>query len=219
MINDEIVIRIKEDESVRLEITEKGKTRTKLIEPKTLFRCIESSLSFKPTPVSSGLLPPNIISVTGDDTGMRYAVVEYPYDTADITYMATKYPDFPLPRLVFGFSVESSGRLSKVKLGVPALGKLQPDTQMYYYPFSNVNRFSLCTGTNALPDIKSLQSLENLPGYILSLPDNDDHYQAENTRLGLGHRDLLEHLRDKDRQYYYDKVLIPMPGVTLKNFI
>ena len=90
---------------------------------------------------------------------------------------------------------------------------------MYYYPFSNVNRFSLCTGTNALPDIKSLQSLENLPGYILSLPDNDDHYRAEHTRLGLGHRDLLEHLRDKDRQYYYDKVLIPMPGVTLKNFI
>ena len=219
MINDEIVIRIKEDESVRLEITEKGKTRTKLIEPKTLFRCIESSLNLKPTPVSSGLLPPNIISVTGDDTGMRYAVVEYPYDTADITYMATKYPDFPLPRLVFGFSVESSGRLSKVKLGVPALGKLQPDTRMYYYPFSNVNRFSLCTGTNALPDIKSLQSLENLPGYILSLPDNDDHYRAEHTRLGLGHRDLLEHLRNKDRRYYYDKVLIPMPGVTLKNFI
>ena len=51
------------------------------------------------------------------------------------------------------------------------------------------------------------------------LPDNDDFYQERNNRLGMGHRDLLEHLRDKDRQYYYDQVLVPMPDTTLKDFI
>lgn len=56
-------------------------------------------------------------------------------------------------------------------------------------------------------------------GYILSLPDNDDRFNTQHNRLGLGHRDLMEHLCDKDRQYYYDHVLVPMPGVTLKNFI
>lgn len=219
MINDEVVIHIKEDKSVRLEITENGKTRTKLISPQTLFDCIKGSLSNAPVKVSTGLLPSNIISVTGDESGARYAVVEYPYETADITYMSTEYKDFPLPRLVFGFTVESSGRISQVKLGVPALGKLSPDTKMYYYPFSNVSHFSLCTGTNALPNIKTLQSLENLPNYIISLPDNDDYYQDEHTKLNLGHRDLLEHLKDKDRQYYYDEVLIQMPNATLKNFL
>ena len=219
MINDEVVIHIKEDRSVRLEITEDGKTRTKLISPQTLFDCIKGSLSKEPVKVSTGLLPSNIISVTGDESGARYAVVEYLYDTADITYMSTVYKDFPLPRLIFGFKVESSGRISEVKLGVPALGKLELDTKMYYYPFSNVSRFSLCTGTNALPNIKTLKSLEYLPGYIISLPDNDDYYQDEHTKLKLGHRDLLEHLKDKDRQYYYDKVLIQMPNATLKNFI
>ena len=112
MINDEVVIHIKEDKSVRLEITENGKTRTKLISPQTLFDCIKGSLSNAPVKVSTGLLPSNIISVTGDESGARYAVVEYPYETADITYMSTEYKDFPLPRLVFGFTVENSGRIS-----------------------------------------------------------------------------------------------------------
>lgn len=216
MINDEVVIHIKEDKSVRLELTENGKTRTKLISPQTLFDCIKGSLSSTPVEVASGLLPSNIISVTGDESDTRYAVVEYLYETADITYMSTEYKDLPLPRLIFGFKVESSGRISEVKLGVPALGKLSPDTKMYYYPFSNVSRFSLCTGANALPNIKMLQNLENLPSYILSLPDNDDHYDDEHTKLKLGHRDLLEHLKDKDRQYYYDKVLIIC--TTVNNF-
>lgn len=101
MINDEVVIHIKEDKSVRLEITENGKTRTKLISPQTLFDCIKGSLSSTPVKVASGLLPSNIISVTGDESGARYAVVEYPYETADITYMSTEYKDFPLPRLLF----------------------------------------------------------------------------------------------------------------------
>ena len=126
MINDEVVIHIKEDKSVRLEITENGKTRTKLISPQTLFDCIKGSLSNTPVKVSTGLLPSNIISVTGDESGARYAVVEYLYETADITYMSKEYKDFPLPRLIFGFTVESSGRISQVKLGVPALGKLSP---------------------------------------------------------------------------------------------
>lgn len=219
MIDDEVVIHIKEDKSVRLEITENGKTCTKLISPQTLFDCIKGSLSSTPVKIASGLLPSNIISVTGDETGARYAVVEYAYETADITYMTTEYKKFPLPRFIFGFKVESSGRISEVKLGVPALGKLEPDTKMYYYPFSNVSYFSLCTGTNTLPNIKSLKSLENLPGYIISLPDNDDHYLEKHNKLNLGHRDLLEHLKDKDRQYYYDKVLIQMPNATLKNFL
>ena len=46
-----------------------------------------------------------------------------------------------------------------------------------------------------------------------------DFYQERGNRLKMGHRDLLEHLRDKDRRYYYDHVLVPMPNTTLKDFI
>lgn len=218
MTNDEMVLRIREDKSIRLEFMEDGRMRTKVISIGTLTECIKGSLAG--LQISTGLLPKNALSAAIEsNNGQRYAVLEFPEERATVTYMQTEYPDFPLPRLLFGFRVESSGRISGVNIGVPELGKLTPATKMFFYPFSNVNRFHMCTGANSLPHIKSLQQLENLPYYILSLPDNDDFYQERNNRLKMGHRDLLEHLRDKDRQYYYDQVLVPMPNTTLKDFI
>ncbi len=218
MNNDEMLLRIREDKSIRLEFQENGENRTKVISVDTLIECIKNSLSG--IRISTGLLPVNALSVTVDtDHSQRYVTMEFPDETATVTYMQTEYPNFPLPRLLFGFRIEKSGRISGVNMGVPALGKLTPDTQMFYYPFSNVSRFSLCTGANTLPHIQSLQQLSNLPYFILSLPDNDDHYTDQNNRLGLGHRDLMEHLRDKDRNYYYEHVLLPMPNVTLNHFI
>ena len=80
-------------------------------------------------------------------------------------------------------------------------------------------KFALCTGTNSLPTIKSLQSLQHLPEFILSWPDNDDWYYSKYNKFEMERRDLMEHLRDKDRQYYYDSVLVPMPKTTLKDFL
>ncbi len=218
MKNDEMVLRLCEDKSIRLEFLEDGQKRTKVVSADTLTECIKRSLTT--IRITTGLLPANAVSVAIDsNNGYRYAVMEFPDERATVTYMKTEYSAFPLPRLLFGFRVEDSGRISGVNIGVPDLGKLTLDTRMFFYPFSNVNRFYMCTGANALPHIQSLQQLTNLPYYILSLPDNDDHYQERNNRLGLGHRDLLEHLRDKDRQYYYDQVLVPMPNTTLKDFM
>lgn len=218
MKNNEMVLRLREDKSIRLEFLEDGLKRTKVVSVDTLTDCVKKSLSG--IRMTTGLLPTNALSVTIDqNSNQRYATVELPEERATVTYMKTEYPDFPLPRLLFGFRIEDSGRISGVNIGVPDLGKLTPDTQMFFYPFSNVSRFHMCTGANSLPHIQSLQQLSNLPYYILSLPDNDDFYQERNNRLGMGHRDLLEHLRDKNRQYYYDQVLVPMPDTTLKDFI
>ena len=213
---DEVVLHIREDKTILVEIREKGTVRTKIADIDALLDCLTDSMDG--IQIQTGILPANIVSLTFNDDS-RYAVVEFPDDYADITYMSTTYAHFPLPRLLFGFHLEDSGRISAVNLGVPALGKLTDKTPMFCYPFSNVYRFSLCVGANSLPRIPALQSLQNLPHYILSLPDNDDRFNTQHNRLGLGHRDLMEHLRDKDRSYYYDHVLVPMPGVTLKNFI
>lgn len=218
MRNDEMILRICEDKAIRVEFLENGQKRTKVISVDTLSDFISRSLAG--VCLTTGLLPANALSVTMDSaSGQRYAVLEFPDERATVTYMNTEYQDFPLPRMLFGFRIEDSGRISGVNIGVPDLGKLTPDTRMFVYPFSNVSRFSMCTGANSLPHIQSLQQLTNLPYYILSLPDNDDFYQERNNRLKMGHRDLLEHLRDKSRQYYYNHVLVPMPNTTLKNFI
>ena len=197
-MEDEVLLHIREDNTIQVEIREKGTVRTKLVDIDALLDCLTESMGGLQIP--TGVLPNNIISLSINEDS-RYAVVEFPDEYADITYMSTTYEHFPLPRLLFGFHLESSGRISAVRLGVPALGKLTDKTPMFCYPFSNVNGFSLCVGANSLPHIPTLQSLQNLPHYILSLPDNDDNFLAQHNRLGLGHRDLLEHLRDKDRAY------------------
>ena len=60
--------------------------------------------------------------------------------------------------------------------------------------------------------------MSSLPYLILEMPNNDDHFTSRSNQLKLEHRDLLEHLKDKDPDYYYEKVLIPS-GRTLKDFI
>ena len=54
--------------------------------------------------------------------------------------------------------------------------------------------------------------------FIMSMPNNNDHYRNERTRLDLEYRELLEALKDKTPEYYYSDVLIPS-GKTISNFI
>lgn len=214
---DELVIRIKPDTSVILEEKKKGIISRKSITISDLAECIQGSISAGI--YSSGILPKNCVSYTYDTgKGNHYIVLEYPENHADITYMKTLYENFHIPKLVFGFIIKDE-KIEKVNMGVTANERLKDDTQMYVYPFSNVSKFYLCTGANSLPKIKSFVSLSNLPRFILSLPDNDDHYRESNNKLGLGHRELLEHLTDKTQDYYYEKVLIPMARITLKDFL
>lgn len=218
MEKDEIVIHIKEDMTVHVETKVNNTVTTKMVSPESLVKCIQQSLKGKI--IKTGLLPQHILNVTiNTEDDSRYVTFEFPDSVADITYMETEYKNFPLPRLVFGIKISSSGRIEGVNLGVPALGKLREDTAMYFYPFSNVNRFHMCTGANSLPHIKSLTGLENLSRFIISLPDNDDYFNSKHNKPNLEHRDLLELLKDKDTKYYYDEILIPMPDTTLKDFI
>ena len=102
MNNDEMVLRIRNDKSIRLEFKENGENRTKIISVDTLIECVKNSLSgFQ---VNTGILPANTLSVTVDtEKAQRYVTMEFPDETATVTYMQTEYPDFPLPRLLFGF--------------------------------------------------------------------------------------------------------------------
>jgi hypothetical protein len=69
-----------------------------------------------------------------------------------------------------------------------------------------------------MPVHKTPRTLAALADYILALPNNDHNFTAANNRLGLGYRDLLEHLKGKGSDYYYQHVLIPREN-TLQDFI
>ena len=133
-------------------------------------------------------------------------------------YFGTEYPDFPLPRLVFGFRVSQEGKVLDCRLGVVEDKPPAEDSAMFVYPFSNVGGFHLCTGNNVLPVYKKTSALVNLPGYLLQLPNNNDSFNPQNNKLHMPYRELLNHLKDKDPSYYYTDVLVPS-GKTLKDFI
>lgn len=209
MKHDRLSIHISDSAEIFVEERKNGIKSCKCISLNDLLICIKSSLN-EIKPAYHTILPKNALFYgCSPETGSFSAAMEYPYNKADITYMNTEYRDFPLPKLVFGFKVAGK-KIKKVYLGITENGILRESSLMYTYPFSNVSKdFVLCTGGNALPEIKSPYSLSNMPDYILSLPDNDDYYNIRHNRLELGHRELMEHLADKTPEYYYSDILIP----------
>lgn len=149
----------------------------------------------------------------------RHFVIWNPELRADITYRDTTYPDFPLPRLVFGVRMLEDGKVAECSIGVAADETPAPETRMLRYPFSNVYQDGkVCSRNNILPRYRKLSALRHFPRYLLELPDNDDMYSSENNKLGLGHQELLEHLKGRDPAYYYSDILVPN-GNTLYDFI
>jgi len=217
MKRDRLSIHISDSAEIFVEERKNGIKSCKCISLNDLLVCIKSSIR-EIKPIYRAVLPKNALFYSCcPETGSFSAAMEYPYNKADITYMNTEYRDFPLPKLVFGFKVAGK-KIKKVYLGITGNGILRESSLMYTYPFSNVREdFSLCTGGNALPEIKTPFSLSNMPDYILSLPDNDDYYNIRHNRLELGHRELMEHLADKSPEHYYSDILIPS-GKTLSDF-
>ena len=201
-----------------VEQTNKGITSRKTLTPETFAKCVLDSRyddGIHPT----GFLPENCFAATLVGQDIIY-YLRYPELCADISYYGTEYPDFPLPRLVFRFKYSpESGKVISTGLAVVGDERLSPDMPTYVYPFSNVHRNkSICLGNNALPVYKDPTRLHTLMRLILGFPNNDDMFSAENNKLELGYRDLLEHLKDKTSDYYYTDVLIPGKE-TIKDFM
>jgi len=214
---DEMVICIKPDGSVFVEEYKDGIKSFKAITPNSLIDCINKSLLRGG--VASGILPKGCLSYNESDNGSRTITLLHEPDKADISYMGTQYKNFPLPRLVFGFTVSEEGRVSNCRLGVVDNSSvLSPATQMFTYPFSNVSNTQLCVGNNRFPQVKSLHTLGSLIYFILSMDNNNDHFNPVNNKQRLEMRDLMELLKDKQQNYYYEHILLPS-GKTLGDFI
>ena len=214
---NEVIIRIRDDGTVAVEDVRDGIKGFKEISPDSLLKCINSSLLRGV--VSSGLLPKGCLSFTAHDNGNRNVAILHPESRADISYYGSLYPNFPLPKLVFGFSITKENRINQCRLGVVGNeGNLKPTTPMFVYPFSNVSGTNLCTGNNILPKCESLHTLGSVPYYILGMDNNNDHFRSSNNKQGLEMRDLLELLKDKSPGYYYSDILLPSK-MTLGDFI
>lgn len=201
-----------------VEQEKRGVVSRKLITPETLAKCFLSS-RYDDETHAAGFLPEECISVVMTPKYTFY-YIRYPDLYADVSYYGTVYPQFPLPRLVFGFQyMPIEGKVAKCRVCVVKDERLTPDTPTYLYPFSNVAYGgSICVGNNALPHYKDPARLGTLPGHILRMPNNNDHFSKENNVLKLEYRDLLEQMKGKEPSHYYTDLLIP-DHKTLDDFI
>lgn len=212
---DGLNLHIDKDWNIVIDVRAGNRIRHKVITPDSLCQIVAKNVRVKA--VRSGILPEDCVSFCEKD-GESFVVVELGQDTIDLTYEKTTYEKFPVPRLLYGFTVDTNGKITNVYVTVAEKGTLRDDTKLYKYPFSNVNGFRMCTGDNALPEIKQLRQLSGIPCYLFSMPDNNDYYSPEQTKLNMEYRNLLEFLQDKDSDFYYTDVLIPSDK-TLKDFI
>lgn len=208
-------LHIDNDWNIVVDVRAGNRIRHKVITPDSFCKIIAKNVKVKA--VSSGVLPEGCISFSEKD-GERFVVLELGQNNIDLNYMDTTYPNFSVPRLLYGFTVDTQGKITNVYVTVADKGTLRDDTKLYEYPFSNVNEFRMCTGDNALPEIKQLRQLSGIPDYLFSMPDNNDYYSPEQTMLNMEYRNMLEFLKDKDSDFYYTDVLV-QSGKTLKDFI
>lgn len=177
------------------------------IDPLELYYVINQSYASNDY-LDSGFLPEHCLHLSMSATE-KYFVLWNPELRADVIYGDREYPNFPIPRMVFGVRVLENGKVAECSMGVVADEAPTMDTLMFFYPFSNVHSDDrVCTGNNVLPRYRKISALKNFPRYLLGLPDNDDMYDREHNRLKLSHGELLEHLKDKDPAYYYTDILV-----------
>lgn len=218
MSRDEIIIHIDDRQQICVEIKENGIIQAKNIDAKTLTACLTQGIIEIEAGFSSGFLPEGTIWIE-EKKGLRRILLEYASPTVNWRYGDILYEGFPLPRLLFGFCLTNIGRICHMAVGIPDSGELSMDTAMFLWPFSNVYRDNqVCLGNNTLPLLQSLTHLQDVARFFLTLPNNNDLYVQQNNRPGLPYPELLHHLKDKDRQYYYDHILVPS-GATLQQFL
>jgi hypothetical protein len=216
---DEISVRIRPvAEEILIEERKGELVSVKRILPDDLVKIFVSGLKDDKN-IFSGFLPENCVSVKISDRVKEFVFLR-PAVPADITYHNTLYERFPLPRIAFAIGLLPNGKTSSYRLAVIDDAKPSPNMRLYEYPFSNVyTHTGICIGSsNEMPVHKSPKTLATLADRILVLPNNDHNFSAANNSLGLGYRDLLEHMKDKDSAYYYEHVLIPR-NFTLQDFI
>jgi len=130
----------------------RGETvKHKVISLNTFCKMIDRST--RKMDVASGLLPERCICYRETDSGERFVAIDLGRNAADITYEQTKYENFPIPRLLFGFRMSKDNRIAEVQIAVADMGTLRDDTRLY---------MEYCTMLEHLKDKDSAYYYENV---------------------------------------------------------
>lgn len=200
-------------ECAQVTIEEKGgQKRSRLVTIGSLLRAMTRSTVRRRTSIPIGKIPFGYYeSEVGENQGKLCATVitVLPASRQMIQYENTMY-DVYLPSLVFRFEVDCE-MLRSTSVYVLKDETPSDKSKLYRYPFGNVSMEGrVCWGSNVLPRIKELKTLESVMMLFIQSPGNSDYFKGKEY---CGHKDytlrqLLEKL--KDEETYPGNFLVPL---------
>jgi len=126
------------------------------------------------------VLPRNTVAFKASEDMTRFAAALFVEASVRKTVFYSDTYEIPHPDYLFLFKV-AKGRVADTWVFAVRTSLIEPDTQLYRFPFGNVYpEGRVCWGQNALPEIKEPLRLEMLPFLFLDSPYNGDMYDGEN---------------------------------------
>lgn len=124
-------------------------------------------------------------------------------------YENTKY-HIPFPTMLFYFEIVDE-RIDKTKVYALKGKRYRENSVLYNYPFGNVSLYAhtVCWGSNILPKINDLQTLDVICSLFYDSPSNNDYYTPKrSSSLDYSNlRGIYERL--KDFEEFPEEILVP----------
>lgn len=145
----------------------------------------------------------HVVQIKDNGIGKKVIVLKRDAIPFNITYYKDEYKNCGLPILLFGIVIVGN-KLRTLYVTAIKNYLVTNKTELFQYPFSNVNKYNgrVCLGTNNVLsyDIDTLFKTRSIPNIFLSMPNNDDGYNAAgiSNNSHMQQRQLLKVLEGKE---------------------
>ncbi len=210
MENHDLFIRLRDNETITVWQTGPVKTPAKPVLPQELAKIFFDNVhDFE---LETPVLPKGCIYYGKQVNGNTFVVLEREKQQSNVYYETTELKNVGFPKLILGVEV-NEGKIQKTLLAAVKDIVITKNTELYYYPFSNVHHnFHICWGNYMMHQIEELFQLGSLVDVFLSLKMNDSLYRHAAKKP---YRQLLTELQGKE---FPDDLLDPV-HYTFQEFI
>lgn len=207
------------DSYITVTTTSNGLNHTKEIEPDKLLDLLAMSKSDR-TVINSGRFPKNdanIVEVFYEEPGNYRKIILLSPSGHGVMRSVNNIYNIEYPSMLFILKLQGN-RIIDTKIACvreKSGDKITDNSRIYHYPFNHVNQFSVCWGTNQLPDIENLNQAIIIPKIFFDSYHVAGHGAGQNT-LGLTPEALYKKLESKE--IAVDSVLVDA-GLNYKDFL
>lgn len=198
----------------RVSVTEDGITTSKVLTQEQFANTLKHGTIVRKENKSYrlGKLPFGYIDAYVSREGTYKVAVLYPKKRRGVKYYKDTYY-VPYPNVVYIYDVKNGICISRSCFAISdkdLKNGITRDTPLYYFPFGNVGENgSMCYGNIKLPNLTTMDSIDNLVALFLAGEVNDDLYNPNRqTKLAKKQFEVYRYL--ESRKTFPDKILNPV---------